>query len=149
MRLRSVRAMTTTEHEQDGPRRGEDFDPAFEAAEAVAEGRDPLEVVIGTGFGYASACWENLRGAGVFESDRARQAADATVAWLREQQVVRVGPGRMLVLQVPAETSAAELQAIAAELRQAREQDRAVLVSDAIRVFVADGAAPVEAQRAP
>lgn len=64
--------------------RPEGFDPAAEAAEARESGRDELEQVVGVYGGYLSACWENLSGAGVFESTRARAAAEAMVAWLRE-----------------------------------------------------------------
>ena len=61
------------------------FDPVDIAREAVERGRDPLAVVVGVYGGYLSGCWEDLSGAGVFESTRARDATDRTVAWLQAQ----------------------------------------------------------------
>lgn len=67
------------------------FDPAAAAAEAVRDGSDVLATVVGQYGGYLSACWENLDGAGVFESDRAAEACDATVTWLKGCIAVAVG----------------------------------------------------------
>lgn len=79
--------MTTTN--ETGRRSG--FDPAEAAAEAVREGGDVLATVLGQYGGYLSACWENLEGAGIFESERAREACDATVTWLKAAIAVAVG----------------------------------------------------------
>lgn len=48
---------------------------------AAAESR---EEVLGLALGAASACWENLTGAGEFDSTQARAILDATVERLRE-----------------------------------------------------------------
>jgi uncharacterized protein YegP (UPF0339 family) len=50
---------------------------------------DPLRSVIFQALGAASACWENLAGAGVFESDRAKAIGDDLLDFLREQGVPR------------------------------------------------------------
>lgn len=84
------------------------FEPAEIAAEAVERGEDPLQTVVGQYGGYLSACWENLKGAGVFESDRAREATDATVEWLRSQRVIRLGVGERLVLMLDDDVRALE-----------------------------------------
>lgn len=61
------------------------FDAAQIAAEATERGDDPLASVIGQFGGYLSACWENLAGAGTFQSDEARAALESTLEWLRPQ----------------------------------------------------------------
>jgi hypothetical protein len=62
-----------------------DFDAAAIAADADHRGKDPLSAVVGQLAGYASTCWSNLPAAGLFESDRAKDAVDSTLDWLREQ----------------------------------------------------------------
>lgn len=42
---------------------------------------DPQEAVF-TALGAVSACWENLRGAGVFESTRAKEIGDELMEYL-------------------------------------------------------------------
>lgn len=59
------------------------FDPEQIAAQAAEHGEDPLAVVVGQYGGFLSACWENLAGAGVFESTRAAAATEAVLGWLR------------------------------------------------------------------
>jgi hypothetical protein len=59
----------------------------FDAEQIVAEARDKgepaLETLVFQALGAASACWENLEGAGVFESTRAKDIGDQTVAAIR------------------------------------------------------------------
>jgi hypothetical protein len=38
--------------------------------------------VIFASLGAASACWDHLEGAGVFESDRCKRIGDEVLAWL-------------------------------------------------------------------
>lgn len=42
-----------------------------------------LETVVFVAIGAATACWENLSGAGLFESDRAKEIADELVDILK------------------------------------------------------------------
>ena len=109
--------MTTTEQET-GPA-GPAFDARLIAAEAEARGEPVLASVVGQLAGYASACWDNLSGAGVFESDRARDAVDSTLELLDEMleragAPVRLKPGeRALVTldgEAPPALSLAELR---------------------------------------
>lgn len=44
----------------------------------------PLEEAVFQALGAASACWDNLEGAGVFESDRAKAIGDALMARIRQ-----------------------------------------------------------------
>lgn len=55
------------------------------ASEARANGEDPLQAVVFQALGAASSCWGNLRGAGTFESDRAKAIGDDVCRWLSEQ----------------------------------------------------------------
>lgn len=57
------------------------------AEEAADKGEDVLSTVVVQAMGYASACWDNLQGAGVFRSDEAREAADSLVEWLEAHAV--------------------------------------------------------------
>jgi hypothetical protein len=50
------------------------------------DGSLPLATAVFQALGAASACWDNLEGAGVFESERARAVGDALLAFLREQE---------------------------------------------------------------
>lgn len=59
------------------------FDVAELVADANERGEDPLQAVVFTALGAASVCWDNMAGAGVFDSDRAKEIGDAVVAWLR------------------------------------------------------------------
>lgn len=93
----------------------ERFDAAGIAAEAVARGEDPVASVVGQALGAASACWDNLSGAGVFESDRCKAILDAVLDWLEPQVRVAdqmresgrlvepLGPGQRLVLRLTGE----------------------------------------------
>ena len=45
----------------------------------------PLEEVIGNAVGAASTCWEFLENTGVFNSERASQIVDETVAIIRKK----------------------------------------------------------------
>jgi hypothetical protein len=53
-------------------------------AEAHREGRDPLAALVNQGVGAASACWENLRGAGVFDDRSAAHVADQLQEGIRQ-----------------------------------------------------------------
>lgn len=55
------------------------------AREARANGEDPLQAVVFQALGAASSCWDNLRGAGTFESGRAKAIGDDVYRWLTEQ----------------------------------------------------------------
>lgn len=48
---------------------------------------DNLESVVGHAIGAGSACWDNLMGAGVFQSERASQIVDDVVGWVNEHYV--------------------------------------------------------------
>lgn len=89
------------------------FDAGRVALEAMRRGEDPLETVVGQLVGYASACWEDLSGAGVFESDRAAVALESTVGWLRthlSSMVAHAPAGSRLVLMVDHDPSADEVE---------------------------------------
>lgn len=45
----------------------------------------PVHEAIGEAIGGASTCWENLRGAGVFDSTRASAIADELEEFLRQK----------------------------------------------------------------
>lgn len=68
----------------------EDFDAGTIYDREVAEGNpDPLASTLFQALGDVSGCWENLAGAGVFDSVRAKQVGDNLLAFLREQGVPR------------------------------------------------------------
>jgi hypothetical protein len=48
---------------------------------------ETLSEVIFQGVGAGSACWDNLSGAGIFESDRAKIIADEMVAWVKANYI--------------------------------------------------------------
>jgi hypothetical protein len=50
----------------------------------------PLEEVVFQALGEASACWEDLSGAGMFDSDHAKGIGDELVEWLRRRDT-RIG----------------------------------------------------------
>lgn len=56
------------------------------AARAEQEGTDPIATVVGLAVGAASACWDNLAGAGTFRSSHAAKIVDVVVAELARQQ---------------------------------------------------------------
>lgn len=49
-----------------------------------------LSEAVQVAVGGASACWENLGGAGVFQSDRALEISDALIAWIEDNYVTKV-----------------------------------------------------------
>ena len=53
--------------------------------------RDPqtLEEVVFQALGAASACWESLEGAGVFQSDRAKTIGDEVIDWINSRYMER------------------------------------------------------------
>ena len=54
--------------------------------EAIRNGEaDPLRSVIFQALGAASACWDNLEGAGVFKDREAKQVGDDLLAFIRSQ----------------------------------------------------------------
>lgn len=66
------------------------FDPGAIYDRAVQEGgADPLASVIAQAVGAASACWDNLPGAGIFMDQAAVEITDNLLAFLREQGVPR------------------------------------------------------------
>lgn len=48
-----------------------------------------LEEAVQTAVGGASACWENLAGAGVFQDDRALEVSSALIEWIKANYVPR------------------------------------------------------------
>jgi hypothetical protein len=50
---------------------------------------DTLSGVIGEGCGAVSACWENLSGAGEFQSTRASWIVDEIVDWIQTNYIPR------------------------------------------------------------
>lgn len=50
---------------------------------------DSPEQAVFLALGAASACWDNLRGAGVFESTRAKQIGDQLMAYLYDHGLPR------------------------------------------------------------
>lgn len=60
----------------------------YDRAEAEG-GTDPLASVIAQAVGAASACWDNLEGAGVFQDQAAVEIIENLLAFLREQGVPR------------------------------------------------------------
>lgn len=66
------------------------FNPGAIYDRAVQEGgTDPLANVIAQAIGAASACWDNLDGAGIFQDQAAVEITDNLLAFLREQGVPR------------------------------------------------------------
>lgn len=55
--------------------------------------RDALAEAVFVALGSASACWENLGGAGVFDSDRCAEIGHELVAWLAEQYAAQRAEG--------------------------------------------------------
>jgi hypothetical protein len=49
-----------------------------------------LEAAIHQTVGFASVCWENLEGTGVFDSDNAHEAALQLQAWIEARYVKKV-----------------------------------------------------------
>jgi hypothetical protein len=116
------------------------FDPSEIAAEALSKGEDPVAVVVGQLAGYASTCWENMSGTGIFQSEDARDAVDATLAWLRSTTVARVEPGERLVLLTKSGLSEAEVDAL---VRWAAGEQRLLVIDSAMvqGVYVMDAGA--------
>lgn len=48
----------------------------------------PIEEAVFQALGAASACWENLSGAGVFESTRCKQIGDELIAYFESKQPI-------------------------------------------------------------
>lgn len=108
---------------------GRPFDPVG-AAQDARRGEDPTATVVTQMAGYVSACWDNLAGAGVFQSDRAKQAVEATLAWLAEQRdhTVRLGDDERLVLRMTETVN--DLGELVRTLLHAEEHDHRMLVVD-------------------
>lgn len=51
------------------------------------DGSLTLQSAVFQALGAASACWENLAGAGIFESDRAKEIGERLVEFIREDDV--------------------------------------------------------------
>ena len=45
---------------------------------------ESLSEAVFIALGGASACWDNLIGAGIFESDRAKEIGDRLIQWINE-----------------------------------------------------------------
>lgn len=53
-------------------------------AQAIWRGDLPDQSVVFEALGAVSACWDNLKDAGVFESDRAQEIGNQLVAYIKE-----------------------------------------------------------------
>lgn len=53
----------------------------YEAAEGKTE-PDTLEEAVQQSVGAASVCWDNMEGAGVFQSDRALDVSEQLIDWV-------------------------------------------------------------------
>jgi hypothetical protein len=60
-------------------------------AKLVLEDSLDTDAAVAVTLGYVSACWSNLAGAGVFESDRAEQARIELQRFIEERTQSRVG----------------------------------------------------------
>lgn len=65
------------------PTVAQDGQNGLQEAPAATERPEGLETLVFEALGAASACWENLEGAGVFQSDQAKAIGDALVADLQ------------------------------------------------------------------
>lgn len=121
-----------------------EFDAAAIAAEALARGEDPLQSVVGQLVGYSSTCWENLSETGVFESTRAKNALDSTLAFLRAGGVtgrtVTVSAEQRLVLRLTDDD-----QDVADLVRNVDDLDnfRVLLVAPVVEAYVLEPGARV------
>jgi hypothetical protein len=52
---------------------------------------ESLEQAVGEAVGAGSACWENLRGAGGFQIDKALEVVDALVEWINARYEPKEG----------------------------------------------------------
>lgn len=59
-------------------------EPVADPALVAIKDADTLEEAIGLGVGAASACWDNLEGAGVFDSTRATLITEMLLFRVRE-----------------------------------------------------------------
>ena len=74
------------EHDDDAPA----FEPMTDEAkreyqEGLTKDWDTLESAVYVALGAASACWENLEGAGVFDDQRAVLVAQSLVKWIEQR----------------------------------------------------------------
>lgn len=85
-------------------------------ATTIAEAAD-LSEAVHLALGEASTCWDNLAGAGVFQSERAREIALELEAWIEQHKPGR-SLGTVFVDVVPriVQPTAAELEASTVEL---------------------------------
>jgi hypothetical protein len=51
---------------------------------------ESLEQAVQIAVGGASACWDNLEGAGVFRSDRALEVSEALTGWIKSHYTPKV-----------------------------------------------------------
>lgn len=56
----------------------------FDDVRKMIRSADTLEEAIGLSIGAASSCWDNLEGAGVFESERAAAITEELVELVRD-----------------------------------------------------------------
>lgn len=56
----------------------------FEDVRQMIRSADTLEEAVGLSIGAASTCWDNLDGAGVFESERAAAITEELVELVRD-----------------------------------------------------------------
>jgi hypothetical protein len=61
-----------------------------------SEPRD-LSELIGQAMGAASMCWDNVRGAGVFQSERASQITQEVIDWIEANYELKVGKESNLI----------------------------------------------------
>jgi hypothetical protein len=60
--------------------------PLLPDGEALVFTSHPMQLTmaVGNAVGEASICWENISGAGVFDSEHASQVVDNLVAWINQ-----------------------------------------------------------------
>jgi hypothetical protein len=138
---------------QPGSGGGPDFDPYAIAEEARRRGEDPLSSVLGQYGGHLSSCWENLAGAGTFESTRAVAAFKAVEEWVRGEllaealavpvTMVPAGSRVILLFDEGAILSAEDADRLRAELQRAGERPISA-IAGVQRVLVVDERGTVE-----
>jgi hypothetical protein len=60
--------------------------------DSASEPRD-LSELIGQAMGAASMCWDNVRGAGVFQSERASRITQEVIDWIEANYELKEGSG--------------------------------------------------------
>lgn len=56
-----------------------------------------VQEAVGQAIGRASVCWDNMRGAGVFQDQDARRVSEELVAWIETHYEPKKEPSRLVV----------------------------------------------------